>query len=126
MLSKERPKTAPRPHFHFDIQTKTYEMETRTKSLLDVRLSGSLQKQAQRAALKMPPPKPGEKTFVRKIEYDSDWLARERARPPYKAPYIQTQASAGWQPRMAALALLEKKPFGAEIEYKYVKPGWEG
>ena len=96
-----------------------------TRSLIDVRLGGSLQQQAK----KSPPPKPKRAdgvTFTRKIEYDSDWLARERAKPVSRTPTPQTQASVGWKARMDALTLLEKKPFGAAIEYKLVKPKWEG
>jgi len=113
----------PQARFQYDITCNTYAFhpQASTRTLLDVRLGGSLNQQAK----KTPPPKP-RRTFTRKVEYDSDWLVRERAKPPYSAPVYQTQASVGWKGRMDALTLLEKKPFGANIENKWVKPKWEG
>ena len=58
---------------------------------------------------------------MRKIEYDSDWLVRERAKPPCEPDTTQTAASGSHEARTMALALLEKKPFGCKQVTKWTK-----
>jgi len=58
---------------------------------------------------------------VRKLEFDSDWLAKEKMKPPFIPDMTQTSAHGGHEARTMALALLEKKPFGANQTTKWTK-----